>query len=269
MAEQRVKKSHTHTPPRPCFPGQNPSVWAAPQAVEQGVLATSGPQPADWINLFHPEKHLVHDGRRGLQARSPHSLERDVFVSWLHTSISNVWASPFLPEVALLGKVQATPLPPVPKQKVCDEEKLLQVKCSQDPSCPSLRMPRGCWCCSRLHHEIAPACPSLQGASCSASASLGTSQPAESICRVQTADSSAWGGPQGSQWISQVQRGGTVLGQRLDPCVQAETLCNGAGEVKNNFSSFCLRTDCLHLYKSSYVYSAVAWCSSSAHEKLK
>ena len=157
----------------------------------------------------------------------------------------------------------------VPKQKVCDEEKLLQIKCSQDPSCPSLRMPHGCWCCSRLHHGIAPACPSLQGASCPASASLGTSQPAESICRVQTADSSAWGGPQGSQWVSQVQRGGTVLGQRLDPCVQAETLCNGAGEVKNNFSSFCLRTDCLHLYKSSYVYSAVAWCSSSAHEKLK
>lgn len=64
-------------------------------------------------------------------------------MSWLRMSISNVWALPFLLEVALLGKVQAMPVPPVPKQKVCDEEKLLQVKCSQDPSFPALRMPHG------------------------------------------------------------------------------------------------------------------------------
>jgi len=51
------------------FPGQTLSVWAVLQTMERGKLATLGPQPADWIDIFHPKKHLVHSGRRGLQAR--------------------------------------------------------------------------------------------------------------------------------------------------------------------------------------------------------
>lgn len=192
--------------------------------------------------FFNPQKHMVHSGRRGLQAQR--NLERDAFVSRTHVSISNVRRSPLLPEVTLLGKVQAGPVPPVPK--VCDEEKLLEVKCSWDPSYLALRMPHGC---SQLHRGIAPACPNLQGASRPSPGSLGTSQPAEGICRVQTANNSVWACPQGPQWTPHVQHGGMVQGQRLDPFGQAEALCNSAGEVKNNFSNFCLGTDRLRLSK--------------------
>lgn len=129
MAEQRVKKSPPISQGKPHLSGQYLKLWS-------GELARLGPQHADWIDLFYPKKHLVHSGRRGLQARR--NFERDVFGSWLHVFISNVWTSLFLLEVALPGKVQAMPFPPVPKQKVCDEEKLLQVKCSWDPSCPAL-----------------------------------------------------------------------------------------------------------------------------------
>lgn len=48
--QSRGLSSHPH------FPGQTPSLWAVPQAVERGELATLEPQPADWINLFHPPK---------------------------------------------------------------------------------------------------------------------------------------------------------------------------------------------------------------------
>lgn len=62
MAEQRVKKS-------PPFPRAKPIVWTVLQAVEWGELESLGPQPADGVDFFHPEKHLVHGGRRGLQAQ--------------------------------------------------------------------------------------------------------------------------------------------------------------------------------------------------------
>lgn len=257
MAEQRVEKSPPISRGKTHLPGQYLNLWS-------GEPASLGPQHADLgSTCFIPKSTWCTVAGRGCK-----HVERDAFVSWPDVSISNVWTSPFPLEVALLGKVQATPVPPVLKQKVCDKEKLLQVKCSWDPSCPAPRMSHGCWSCSRLHHGIAPACPSLQGASCPASGSLGTSQPAEGICRVQAADSSVWGCPQGSQQTSQVQRGGTVLGQRLGPSVQAETLCNSAGEVKHHFSSFCLGTDCPHSYKSSHVYSAVTWCTRKAEMKI-
>lgn len=149
-------------------------------------------------------------GRRG---RTQRNLKRGVFVSWLLMDTSEVWVLLFLLEVALLGKVQATYVPPVLKQKVYDEEKLLWVKSSWDTSCSALRMPHRCWCCSWLHHGIAPASPSLQEAFCPSPRLLGTSQPAEGICRVRTADNSVWGWTQGFQWTSQIQCDGMVLGQ--------------------------------------------------------
>lgn len=100
-------------------------------------------------------------------------------MSWLPMDISKVWALLFLLEVALLGKVRATSVPPVLKLKVYDEEKLLWVKCSWDTSGFARRMPHRCWCCSWLHHRIAPASPSLQEAFCPSPGLLGTSQPAE------------------------------------------------------------------------------------------
>lgn len=62
------------------------------------------------------------------------------------------------------------------------------------------------------------------------------------------------GGPRGHPRSSAV---GRRWGSDSARPVQAETLCNGAGEVKNNFSGFCLGTDCQRFYRSSHI------CSSS------
>lgn len=128
-------------------------------------------------------------------------------------------------------------------------------------------MPHGHWCCSGPCQGIVPVSSNLQGADSLVSCRMGAPQPTEGTCRVQTANSSAWRWP---RVPCELPRSRVVRWQSLIvPSVQRGHCATAPGRgSENNFSSFCLGTNCPRLFGPSHFDLACSQGTRKAKRKI-